>query len=91
MDIHKSINNTRPLRNIRNQSKLKVSMLKRKIKSKEILIKSLSHKARKIMIQKLKIQIEGIQHLDSFRLYLKKDRSQEGMGEEIQDLVHYKK
>ena len=91
MDIHKSINNIRPLRNIRNLLKLKVSMLKRKIKSKEMLIKSLSLKARKIMILKLKIQIEEIQHLDSFKLYLKKDRNQEGMAEEIQDLVLYRK
>jgi hypothetical protein len=66
-------------------------MLKRKIKSKEMLIKSLSLKARKIMILKLKIQIEEIQHLDSFKLYLKKDRNQEGMAEEIQDLVLYRK
>jgi len=66
-------------------------MLKRKIKSKEILIKSLSLKARKIMILKLKIQIEEIQHLDSFKLYLKKDRNQEVTGEEIQDLVLYRK
>jgi hypothetical protein len=43
------------------------------------------------MIPKLKIQKEEIQLLGSFKLCLKRDLNQEGIEEEIQDQVHYKR
>lgn len=91
MDILKSINTAQLFIKIRIQSKLKASMLRKKIRLKEIIIKNSILKIREILILKSKIQKEEIQHLDSFKLYLKRDQNQEETGEEIQDLVHYKK
>lgn len=91
MDIHKSINNTLLIIKIQIKTKLKVFLLKKKIRLKGIITKSLFPIIRKMLILKSIIQKEEIQHQDSFRLYLKRDQNQEETEEEIQDLVHYKK